>query len=130
MPTVSAVDPGFDEIEYQETHLTVGTTIAPEAVLWVEVVGQLLADATIPDEVVARSKDTSEDSPAYIQRKARSYIFSTSEPTATDYVDICVLADLNPDLIRAITKRAISEGRRIKREVVSEMVYGRKPETD
>lgn len=126
MPTVSAVDPGFDEFSYETGDTSWARGLQPEVVLWIEVIGQLLQDATIEDAKIAKAEKRKHldgaDSLVYIRESARSFLFAKSGTTAAWYADVCRMADLDPEFVRGVAIRAIKSGIRIRKDSFSQAV--------
>lgn len=126
MPTVSAVDPAFDELVYHVAPAASSQGMEPEVVLWVEFLGQMLQDATIEDakieKALKRQHLDGADSPVLIRQEARSFLFAEYGATASWYTTICLMAELDPDFVRSLARRAIKTGRRIRKDTFAQAV--------
>ena len=72
---------------------------SPEQTLWLNVIRQALEDAIAPGQ-------SGHDDIALIQRHARAWF----EGNGKDFRDVCLLAGLDPDVVREAALKRIAEG--------------------
>ncbi len=114
----SAVDTGFDDVEYFDGDVSNTPVSDPETDLWVACLGQVIEDATIPDDIVSRPRKGG-DNPALIRSRARAYVFAKVGSTAQDFTEVCLLANFEPEFIRDCVTRMIDEHKSVSREQIT-----------
>ena len=84
---------------------------SPECTLWCAVLLQAWQDAFVHSDWALIAGEDKSVGPELIRGEARRFLVSDIDPWRSDREDVCAMADIDPDMIRAAARKRLAASR-------------------